>query len=1154
MDVIATRRELVILELEDRLSKRMAQAAATTKTFEKTLRDLDGTNVSASKSTKDLGDETAATGDKTKGATKATKEYTLAMAVADEKSARLKKSLRDQARAQLDAADGMDAFRKDADGAGREIDRFSGRLKLLADVALTLGPALVPLGGAAVVGVAGLAAQMGALAGGVGVAVAALNGLGDAVKAVNDYQLEPTADNLAKVQQEFERIGPAAADFVIFLETISPQLRELQMTAREGFLPGLEEGIDSFLERGPQVNTIVGELAEALGDLPASAGDVLAGDRFTAFFDYLDSEAATTLGELGRSIGLITEGLANMMVAFAPVSSDFSGGMEDMARSFAEWTAALDSNDSFQSFIDYIRTNGPRAMDFLGSLVMALASVVEAAAPIGAAIIPVLTTLLDLFAALAGTDLGSTVLAAAAAMAVYSRGAAAAAAVNTRLQASFVGVGTAAGTARASMIGMARSMGVIAAAMAAIQTGSNVWDSLGRSFEAGDKAAKTLTELESAIGESNLGKFAQDLGIDVQRLAQDLATSGTEGEYYQQVLEQLGGAADGFGGKVNALSDFIGPWIGDTEQASLANLDLGKIVRGNEGLLGSMAAETEDAGQAQLELAQRSDYAAGNLEKLRGRLQAARAELKESRQAARGVAESFVNLGDSLNDSDKSLGDWLSELEKNAQALRDFQRNAKEAGKKGLDQGLVKSLQNAGSEGALRMRQLANATDAEIERANGAWRRGQGAVKDFVKEVGGVKPKYVTKLEAQVEEAMADLARLRSQLNIPDEYVNVWVTTRKVNGGGMGPQETAAGGGTVQDDGGPYADRFPYLLAPREEVTSNRHGQADRYRPVLKAINANAPRAVIKGMLADGGTVRGLADGGTSNRGGIGPNSQLYGINSWLSAAELGLRIASLSQRQLADLGRDMERLGKGPLGKLSKAFDKATELADKELAASKERLEALRSERDSIAATVEARLKTADLFGQTSGGDYMQLNRPENWNELSPEAQRNFLDAEWSVNQSLGYGQTQSPVDILRADLARAREEREMIQQLKRRGLSGSALQYAIESEGGLEGALALSSKELNQFNRLYPERDRVAASVGNQAGMAVLGQELRAARREAREDREIAKAIRQEAKEANKLAAAMVDLAKSNPRETGEAVIKGVDKIAADGKRRQR
>src|SRR3712207_8389017 len=40
-----------------------------------------------------------------------------------------------------------------------------------------------------------------------------------------------------------------------------------------------------------------------------------------------------------------------------------------------------------------------------------------------------------------------------------------------------------------------------------------------------------------------------------------------------------------------------------------------------------------------------------------------------------------------------------------------------------------------------------------------------------------------------------------------------------------------------------YADRHPYLLADGEEVISNRHGQADRWRPLLKAINA--------GRLAD---------------------------------------------------------------------------------------------------------------------------------------------------------------------------------------------------------------------------------------------------------------------------------------------------------------
>ncbi|NUS56766.1 MAG: hypothetical protein HOV66_18200, partial [Streptomycetaceae bacterium] len=66
----------------------------------------------------------------------------------------------------------------------------------------------------------------------------------------------------------------------------------------------------------------------------------------------------------------------------------------------------------------------------------------------------------------------------------------------------------------------------------------------------------------------------------------------------------------------------------------------------------------------------------------------------------------------------------------------------------------------------------------------------------------------------------------------------------------------SAEGSTVPKDGGTYADRYLYLLAPGEEVISNRAGQADRWRPLLKAINA--------GRLAGGGTVRGLASGGTA--------------------------------------------------------------------------------------------------------------------------------------------------------------------------------------------------------------------------------------------------------------------------------------------------
>lgn len=89
-------------------------------------------------------------------------------------------------------------------------------------------------------------------------------------------------------------------------------------------------------------------------------------------------------------------------------------------------------------------------------------------------------------------------------------------------------------------------------------------------------------------------------------------------------------------------------------------------------------------------------------------------------------------------------------------------------------------------------------------------------------------------------------------------------------GGGIGASSGgrrtpgSAMGSTVPKSGLGYADRYPYLLADGEEVVSNRRGQADRYRPVLKAINADLPPGLVKAMLSfDGRKVGRLAAGGT---------------------------------------------------------------------------------------------------------------------------------------------------------------------------------------------------------------------------------------------------------------------------------------------------
>lgn len=127
----------------------------------------------------------------------------------------------------------------------------------------------------------------------------------------------------------------------------------------------------------------------------------------------------------------------------------------------------------------------------------------------------------------------------------------------------------------------------------------------------------------------------------------------------------------------------------------------------------------------------------------------------------------------------------------------------------------------------------------------------------------------IVSLLKALDEATPVIRRINAEklydktLRIRTEHYDFYSGTSRPNLSGPG----SADGSTVPKFG-PYEDRYPYLLAPGEEVISNRFGQADRWRPLLKEINAN--------RLADGGTaaryieparyvpMRRLASGGTA--------------------------------------------------------------------------------------------------------------------------------------------------------------------------------------------------------------------------------------------------------------------------------------------------
>lgn len=81
----------------------------------------------------------------------------------------------------------------------------------------------------------------------------------------------------------------------------------------------------------------------------------------------------------------------------------------------------------------------------------------------------------------------------------------------------------------------------------------------------GKATADTIKELNAAIGDSDVGKYAGDLGIDLDALSASLAEGGSKGEYVTQVLEEYKHSYRDIGTKVGSWVPFLDT---DSERAT----------------------------------------------------------------------------------------------------------------------------------------------------------------------------------------------------------------------------------------------------------------------------------------------------------------------------------------------------------------------------------------------------------------------------------------------------------------------------------------------------------------------------------------------------------------------------------------------------------
>lgn len=415
-----------------------------------------------------------------------------------------------------------------------DLDSVDNRMSGIVQTGLALGPALVPLAAVGAPAAAGLASGLTAVAAGAGAAALAFSGVGDALEAVNDYQLEPTAENLAAMQQALTELGPAGADFVRYLQSLRPELDGLQSIARQGLLPGVEEGIEAVRTQLPILEGIVGNVSVALGDMAREGGEALAGPFWTDFLQFVRDDAASALTGMGEGFLNIAEGMAGLTMAMDPLADDFGSQLLGMSEAFSRWGREVGQTEGFREFVDYLQGVGPQIAETLGAIGNMVVQFAEAAAPVGQVVLVALEGIANGLAAIANIPVvGPALIGAAAGVAALSRAVALWKASGiASMVAGLRGIDAEGKKASATMTAVGRG----GLALTGLLVGIGIIENIGRAL---DETLPGLNELQNQLmGLSQGGQLASEfdsLGSSIDRIV-----NPTWGEAATDWLDKIG--------------------------------------------------------------------------------------------------------------------------------------------------------------------------------------------------------------------------------------------------------------------------------------------------------------------------------------------------------------------------------------------------------------------------------------------------------------------------------------------------------------------------------------------------------------------------------------------------------------------------------------
>lgn len=337
------------------------------------------------------------------------------------------------ARARVDTADGVRDLRDLTDAlnrAGGASDANAARIRRFGDegtrafsrmhgaarlVMMTL-PLLLPAAGSAITGIVGLLGGLISILGVAGVGAAAFGAV--AVPVFKQIKSAVTAG-----QAEIDKLPPGLREAGNAMKGLTDHYQQLVKATQTPVGFAMAAGFNAAHAALGPLQPLIVNTANTLTEIGKRMTEYFNSAHYTGFVNFVAGNINPVLTRLFEIIAYGTRGVMNLTQAFMPLGQwlldRIAAGMER----FANWTATLAGNSDFQQWLELVKESLSAVARFIGEVIQFLFNLSNALAPVGNAILNVLSDIFDALSRMPPEWLGGIAMGLGAIMAALLLGA-----------------------------------------------------------------------------------------------------------------------------------------------------------------------------------------------------------------------------------------------------------------------------------------------------------------------------------------------------------------------------------------------------------------------------------------------------------------------------------------------------------------------------------------------------------------------------------------------------------------------------------------------------------------------------------------------------------------------------------------------------------